>query len=187
MSHIVLAVGATVVSLSGSTWYLPAVADLRAGDDRPRSRHLAAWACVTGWTTVAAVGLLLFVPAPWQALCAVAVTGAAAGVLLRRRARALLAGERRETDACWTALGRIPPTADTEVSRRVLLAWTLLGTAAASVLAITLLLLTDPVTAALASVSVAGATLLAALAAAARAGGFRRPRCPAPMPCRSPR
>ncbi|WP_146166810.1 hypothetical protein, partial [Streptosporangium nondiastaticum] len=60
MSHIVLAVGATALCLSGSVWYLPAVADLRAGDDRPRSRRLGASACVTTWAAAAVAGLLLF-------------------------------------------------------------------------------------------------------------------------------
>ncbi|WP_367140816.1 MULTISPECIES: hypothetical protein [Streptomyces] len=134
MSHTVLAVGATAVCLSGSTWYLPAVADLRAGDDRPRSRRLTAWACVTAWAAFAAVGLLLFAPVPWQALCAVAGGGAAAGILLRSRARAELTRERRETERCWSALRPAASASPARASRRVLTAWALLALAAVPVL-----------------------------------------------------
>ncbi|MGK5545893.1 hypothetical protein ACSNOH_14330 [Streptomyces sp. URMC 127] len=168
MSHTVLAVGATALCLSGSAWYLPAVAELRAGDDRPRSRRLTAWACVTTWAAFAAAGLLLFAPVPWQALGAVAGGGAAAGVLLRSRARAQLARERREADACWSALRRTPPASGTGPARRAFLAWALSGTLAASALGAALLLLAGAVTAAVTSVSVAGAGLLTAAARAAR-------------------
>ncbi|MFF7725489.1 hypothetical protein [Streptomyces sp. NPDC008001] len=174
MSHVVLAVGVTALCLAGSAWYLPAVADLRAGDDRPRSRRLAARACLTGWAATAAAGLLLFVPAPWQvpweALCAVAGGGAATTAVLRVRARTHLVRERREADACWTALRGTPPAPDTATARRGFLALALLGTVAASGLAAALLLLTDAVTAVLASVSVAGAALLAAAVHAAGPG-----------------
>ncbi|MEW2033552.1 hypothetical protein AB0901_23975 [Streptomyces roseifaciens] len=175
MSHIVLAVGATAVTLAGSAWYLPAVADLRAGDDRPRSGRLAARACVTEWAALAGVALLLFGPAPWQALCTVAGGGAAAGVLLRSRARAQLARERRESEACWAALrpASRPGGPGAGASRRVFLTWTLLGTVTASVLALTLLLVTDMVTTALTSGCVAAATLLTA---GARVTVLRGPR-----------
>ncbi|WP_063804256.1 hypothetical protein [Streptomyces roseifaciens] len=173
MSHIVLAVGATAVTLAGSAWYLPAVADLRAGDDRPRSGRLAARACVTGWAALATVALLLFGPAPWQALCAVAGGGAVAGALLRSRARAHLARERRETEACWAALHPAPPAPGAGPSRRAFLTWSLLGTVTASALAVTLLLVADMVTAALTSGCVAAATLLAA---GARVAALRGPR-----------
>ncbi|MFF4218237.1 hypothetical protein [Streptomyces nondiastaticus] len=134
MSHIVLAVGATAVCLSGSAWYLPAVADLRAGDDRPRSRRLGALACVTTWAAAAVAGLLLFAPVHWQAPGAVAGGGAAAGILLRSLARAQRARERRETERCWSALPPALPAARSRGPRRVLVAWTLLALAAAPVL-----------------------------------------------------
>ncbi|MEV5405764.1 hypothetical protein AB0L20_24685, partial [Streptomyces albidoflavus] len=44
MSHGVLALGGAALCLSGSVWYVPAWADLRAGPDRPASRRLAATA-----------------------------------------------------------------------------------------------------------------------------------------------
>ncbi|WP_424892807.1 hypothetical protein [Streptomyces sp. XH2] len=134
MSHTVLAVGTTAVCLAGSAWYLPAVADLRAGDDRPRSGRLAAWACVTAWAALAAAGLLLFAPVPWQAPAAVAGGGAAAGILLRSRARAQRVREQRETERCWSALPPAPPASRAGTPRRVLVAWTLLALAAAPVL-----------------------------------------------------
>ncbi|MGW4974402.1 hypothetical protein ACWEP3_31875, partial [Streptomyces albidoflavus] len=49
MSHGVLALGGAALCLSGSVWYVPAWADLRAGPDRPASRRLAATAVLLLW------------------------------------------------------------------------------------------------------------------------------------------
>lgn len=72
MSHPVLALGAAAVTAAGSVWYLPALADLRAGADRPASRRTGAVACLSGWTTAAAVAVLLLLTDNWWAPCAAA-------------------------------------------------------------------------------------------------------------------
>ncbi|AEN12910.1 MULTISPECIES: hypothetical protein [unclassified Streptomyces] len=110
MSHGVMALGVTAVCLAGNVWYLPAYVDLRAGQDRPRSRRAAAAGVLTGWGSAALAALLLLTPVPLTAVAVVAATGAAAvgslGVVGRlRRVR-----ERRETAAFTAALapGRGP-------------------------------------------------------------------------------
>ncbi|MFD7879561.1 hypothetical protein ACFV5G_36660, partial [Streptomyces sp. NPDC059766] len=70
MAGTVPALGAALLTAAGCVWYVPAVADLRAGADRPVSRRTAAAACLTGWTTLAAVAVLLFAGTAWQAECA---------------------------------------------------------------------------------------------------------------------
>ena len=42
MTHTVLAIGTAALTASGCVWYLPAIADLQAGADRPRSTRTAA-------------------------------------------------------------------------------------------------------------------------------------------------
>ncbi|MCP9990865.1 hypothetical protein LUX09_10710 [Streptomyces albogriseolus] len=109
MAQPVLALGCALVTGAGCVWYLPALADLRAGAaDRPPSRRTAAFACLTGWGTVAAVGLTLLVTASWWAPCAVTAAGGTAVAVLRVRAALRRAGERRETARLWAAW---PPAA----------------------------------------------------------------------------
>ncbi|MFF9334233.1 hypothetical protein [Streptomyces albogriseolus] len=113
MAQPVLALGCALVTGAGCVWYLPALADLRAGAaDRPPSRRTAAFACLTGWATVAAVGLTLLVTASWWAPCAVTAAGGTAVAVLRVRAALRRAGERRETARLWAGLapgGPLPP------------------------------------------------------------------------------
>ncbi|WP_329267253.1 hypothetical protein [Streptomyces sp. NBC_01451] len=104
MAQPVLALGATMVTASGCVWYLPALADLRAGTDRPASRRTAAAACLTGWTTLAGIAVLLFVGVIWQAACVVAVAGAAVTAVLRIRAAAQHHQEVREMARRWAVL-----------------------------------------------------------------------------------
>ncbi|WP_282694615.1 hypothetical protein [Streptomyces sp. CC208A] len=109
MTPAVLALGAGAVTVSGCVWYVPALADLRAGADRPRSRRLAATACLTGWSTAAAVTLLLLLGAPGALVLGPAVTGATATALLRVGAAVRRSEERREDGRCWAALSAAPP------------------------------------------------------------------------------
>ncbi|GAU67272.1 putative Syd protein [Streptomyces sp. NBRC 110611] len=87
MSPYVLALGVAALTASGCVWYLPALADLRAGDDRPVSLRTAAAGCLTGWATLAALALPLLADAAWWVPCAVAAVGAVATATLRVRAR----------------------------------------------------------------------------------------------------
>ncbi|GAA0476963.1 hypothetical protein ACFQ2B_32745 [Streptomyces stramineus] len=173
MSHTIPALGAAVVCASGCVWYLPAVTDLRAGDDRPRSRRLAAAACVTGWATWAAVGVLLSVVESWLMPGTAGALGAAAAAALSVRARTHRAREQREADACWTALRRVTPADTARASRRVFAAWAFSGSALAVPAAVALALPAGAVTAVAAAVVV---TALFLLIAVARAVALQRPR-----------
>jgi hypothetical protein len=96
--------GAALVTAAGCVWYLPALADLRAGADRPLSRRTAAAACLTGWSTAAVVAAVLFAGVVWQAACVVAVAGATVAAALRIRAAAQHRQEVREIARHWAAL-----------------------------------------------------------------------------------
>ncbi|GAA3367986.1 hypothetical protein GCM10020367_64350 [Streptomyces sannanensis] len=140
MSHMVLALGAAVISGSGCVWFVPAVVDLRAGDDRLPSRRFAAWACVTGWATGAALALVLLVARSWQPVCAVAAAGAALTATLAVRARTCRRREEEESIRRWKALRCTGPVGAPDRSRAVFLAWALsgllvAGTASAAVIA----------------------------------------------------
>ncbi|MFH8729828.1 hypothetical protein [Streptomyces termitum] len=111
MSAAVLALGTGAVTVSGCVWYVPAVADLRAGADRPVSRRLAAAGCVAGWSAAAAVTALLLLGAPAGLVLGPAAAGASASVLLRVRAALRLRRERAEDARCWSALAAVPPPA----------------------------------------------------------------------------
>ncbi|MFJ2349995.1 hypothetical protein, partial [Streptomyces antimycoticus] len=76
MSHAVLALAAAVSCVGGCVWSLPAVADIRARDDRPLSRRIAAAGCLTGWGTVALLAALLLTPVSWSVIGVVGATGA---------------------------------------------------------------------------------------------------------------
>ncbi|MBD0839708.1 hypothetical protein [Streptomyces sp. TRM68416] len=118
MSRLVLGLGLTVVTASACVWYLPALADLRAGDDRPVFRRTAATACLTGWATAAAVALLVLVGTVWPVPGAVAVAGAAVTVVLRVRAGVQQRRERREIARRWVALGAPLAAPDHALRRR---------------------------------------------------------------------
>ncbi|MFI6726840.1 hypothetical protein NRF20_04920 [Streptomyces sp. R-74717] len=106
MSHGVLTLGVAVLCVSGNVWYLPACIDLRAGQDRPRSRRLAAAAVLAGWGSAALTMLLLLMPVPLPAAVLVAVAGATTTVSLAVRARLCRGQEQCEEEARWAALFR---------------------------------------------------------------------------------
>lgn len=66
MAQPVLALGAALLTVSGSVWYVPALADLRAGADRPLSRRSAAAACVSAWATIGIIAALFLVTEAWS-------------------------------------------------------------------------------------------------------------------------
>ncbi|WP_053751753.1 hypothetical protein [Streptomyces sp. MMG1533] len=109
MSHAALALGVALVTAAGCVWYVPALADLRAGADRPVSRRTAAAACLTGWGTAAVVAAVLFAGVEWQAACVMAVAGATVAATLRIRAAAQHRQEVREIARHWAALDAGPP------------------------------------------------------------------------------
>ncbi|WP_073946807.1 hypothetical protein [Streptomyces kebangsaanensis] len=131
MSHAVAALGAAALTAGGCIWYVPALADLRAGADRPDSRRLAAAACVTGWAGAGMVVVLLLVAEGWwtPAVTAVAVTAAAAA--LRLYAAVKRGREAREAAHHWASLGHVPLPAGTGRSRNVVAAVVGCGMAAA--------------------------------------------------------
>ncbi|MFF7458292.1 hypothetical protein [Kitasatospora sp. NPDC008115] len=140
MSHIVLAIGTAAITASGCVWYLPAIADLQSGDDRPRSSRTAAAACVTWWACLAlAGGLLLAVPA-WQPAAEIALAGLVAGVLLRVRAHLQSRAERREQAVRWALIDPNPVPVPVRPSPRALSGWLLVGLAVASLGAASILL-----------------------------------------------
>ncbi|MEW1635989.1 hypothetical protein AB0469_18155 [Streptomyces sp. NPDC093801] len=104
-SPVVPVLGLAVVTAAGCVWYVPSLAELRAGADRPASRRVAAAGCLVGWSTVALLVPLLL--APGWALLGAAVTGAAATAVLRLLAVAARRREEREAAADWAAL-RLP-------------------------------------------------------------------------------
>ncbi|MFI0737309.1 hypothetical protein ACH4PU_04215 [Streptomyces sp. NPDC021100] len=130
MSHAVLALGVVVLCASGCVWYLPAVTDVRAGGDRPRSRRLAAGACLTGWGTTALLAPLLLAGAGWPTIGGVAAAGGAICAALRSRALVERGRERRETDRHWAVLGG-PVPGEPARPRRAFTGWLLVGLAAA--------------------------------------------------------
>ncbi|MGE7433735.1 hypothetical protein [Kitasatospora sp. NPDC001175] len=174
MPHTVLALGAAALTASGCVWYIPAVADLRAGDDRPRSVRLSATACLVWWLGVAGTGLLLLSPATWQLPAALAAGSAVAGAALRLAAVADHRSERREESRYWAeVLPGAPSCLDRPRPQVVLLAWLVAGVSASSVVAVSIVLsaragtLSGPALAAAACGSV-GLSLVALLVAATR-------------------
>ncbi|MEU6091390.1 hypothetical protein ABZ865_32365 [Streptomyces sp. NPDC047085] len=131
MSQAVLALGAGAVTLAGCVWYLPAIADLRAGADRPLSHRRAAAACVSGWTTAGIVAVLLLVSEAWWTPFATAVAGAAVTVGLRARAAVQHRRETREAARDWAELRLDRRPADTRRARSVVVLLLVPGTAAA--------------------------------------------------------
>ncbi|MCK8678919.1 hypothetical protein [Streptomyces lichenis] len=105
-SPVVPVLGLAVVTAAGCVWYVPSLADLRAGADRPASRRLAAAGCLTGWSSAALLAPLILLAPGWAVLAA-AVAGAAATAVLRLAARAVRRREEREAAVDWAAL-RLP-------------------------------------------------------------------------------
>jgi len=103
------------VTAAGWVWYVPALTDLRAGADRPRSRRRAAAACVSGWSTAAIVAVLLLLAGAWWIPCAAAVAGLLVTAVLRILAVVARRSEVREAARQWRELagsGRPLPPAD---------------------------------------------------------------------------
>ncbi|WP_340373961.1 hypothetical protein U5640_01425 [Streptomyces sp. SS7] len=111
MVQPVAALGAAMVTVSGCTWYLPALVDLRAGADRTDSRRTAAAACLSGWSTTGVIALLLFLAEAWWVPVAAAVTGAAVTAVLWCRALVQRRREARQTAQDWAELRAAPAPA----------------------------------------------------------------------------
>ncbi|MEU3979368.1 hypothetical protein AB0F77_04525 [Streptomyces sp. NPDC026672] len=107
MEHTVLALGAAAVAVAGCVWYLPALADLRAGADRPVSRRTRAAACLSGWATVPFVAVLLLCTESWWAPGAVAGLGVVLAVGLLTGAAVQRRREARETARQWAELRQV--------------------------------------------------------------------------------
>ncbi|AXI77315.1 hypothetical protein [Peterkaempfera bronchialis] len=176
MSHIVLGLGAAALTAAGSVWYLPAAADLRAGDDRPRSTRAAARACLAWWATCGALALVLPATSGWAAPGAVAAAGATTAAALRLRAGLLHRAEQREEAGRWAALGGPVPIADRARTRararRTFLVWLLSGLAAACATA-GALLATAGTGGTLPATAAAAVALLSLVVAAARSHTLR--------------
>ncbi|MFB7669338.1 hypothetical protein ACFC1R_36420 [Kitasatospora sp. NPDC056138] len=139
MPHTVLAVGAAALTASGCVWYIPAVTDLRAGDDRPRSVRLSAIACLAWWSSLAGAGIVLLTPAVWQLAAAIAAAGAVSGTALRLAAAADHRSAQREETRYWAEVLPGPvPSPDRRRPQVVMLAWLVAGVSASSVAAASL-------------------------------------------------
>ncbi|MFD5817248.1 hypothetical protein [Streptomyces sp. NPDC127038] len=104
MTQPVLALGAALLTVSGSVWYVPALADLRAGADRTESRRAAAAACVSGWGTAGIVAVLFLVAEAWWVPAGAAAAGAAVAAGLRTRAALRRRREAEEAARHWARL-----------------------------------------------------------------------------------
>ncbi|MEU8972002.1 hypothetical protein AB0D11_22465 [Streptomyces monashensis] len=136
MPQAVLALGATTVTASGRVWYLPALADLRAGVDRPGSRRRAAAACVSGWGTGGVIAVLLLPAEAWWIPCAAAAAGVLLTACLRIGAAAARRTESREAACHWGELGHAHPLPPPDRSRYVVAVLFGAGLVAATVAAI---------------------------------------------------
>ncbi|MFI1417199.1 hypothetical protein ACH4VX_04265 [Streptomyces sp. NPDC020731] len=124
------------MTAAGSVWYLPALADLRAGADRPLSRRTAAIACLTGWGTLGTVALVLLVATAWWMPAAVAAVGGPAAAALRIGAAVRHAGEQREAARQWAQLSHAPLSADAHRPRGAVAALAVAGPAAGAAAAV---------------------------------------------------
>jgi hypothetical protein len=104
MSHPVLVLGTAILTAAGSAWYLPALVDLRAGDDRPHATRLAAVACLVWWCGLGTACVLLLTPVPGRLAAAVTLAGAGSAALLRWTAALARRSEQREQARQWAAL-----------------------------------------------------------------------------------
>ncbi|MGW2251117.1 hypothetical protein ACWCXH_13045 [Kitasatospora sp. NPDC001660] len=140
MSHTVLALGTAALTACGCVWYLPAIADLQAGPDRPRSARTAAAACVVWWAGLALAGGVLLALPDWRPGVQLALAGLVGGVLLRVRALWYRREEQRESSARWAALdaGELPGSP--RPAAVVLAGWLVVGAAVASLGAASILL-----------------------------------------------
>ncbi|MFE1289469.1 hypothetical protein [Streptomyces sp. NPDC058751] len=116
MAQPVLALGAALLTVAGSVWYLPALTDLRAGADRPDSRRDAAAACVSAWGTAGVIAVLFAVTEAWWIPGLTTAAGAAIALGLWTRAAVRRRHEAEETARHWAQL-RSGPTAAADRSR----------------------------------------------------------------------
>jgi len=107
----VLALGAALLTVAGSVWYVPALTDLRAGADRPHSRRDAAAACVSVWSTTGVIAVLLLVTEAWWIPALTAAAGTAVALVLRTRAAVRRRREEREAARHWEQLRWSRPAA----------------------------------------------------------------------------
>ncbi|MFE9095909.1 hypothetical protein [Streptomyces sp. NPDC007264] len=144
MSHAVLALGVAVLTLAGAVWYLPALADLRAGADRPDSRRIAAAACLTGWGTVASLAPLLVANATGWVIAV--VTGVGTGVTAGLWTRAGVQRKREEREAArqWATLRHFAPGSGREPGPSPYTVAALLGTGLVLSVAVATLLMAAP-------------------------------------------
>ncbi|MFH9349732.1 hypothetical protein [Kitasatospora sp. NPDC017646] len=140
MTHTVLAIGTAALTASGCVWYLPAIADLQAGADRPRSTRTAAAACVLWWAALALAGGLLLAVPDWHPAAQVALTGLVGGTALRLRAAWERRGEQRESAARWAALEAGPVPRNGRPAAVALAGWLVVGAAVALLGAVAILL-----------------------------------------------
>ncbi|MFF4160948.1 hypothetical protein [Streptomyces sp. NPDC001678] len=111
MSNLVLALAATALTVAGTVWYLPAVAELRAGADRPFFRRVSAAGCLTGWSACAGAVPLLLTGVPGPATGAAVATGVTAAGCLYAVGGALRRRELRTTARAWSELAGPTPAA----------------------------------------------------------------------------
>ncbi|MFE2728252.1 hypothetical protein [Kitasatospora sp. NPDC059327] len=175
MSHTVLAIGTAGLTASGCVWYLPAVADLRAGEDRTRSARTAAAACVVWWAGLAlAAPLLLVVPA-WQPAAQIALAGLVAGVILRVRALRHHRSEQRECGSRWAMLGAGPVPSSPRPVARLVAGGLFTGLAVLSLAALSLFLTGGGPLAARLAAAAAGAVLVSTACLPVTTGRRHRP------------
>ncbi|WRZ91696.1 hypothetical protein OHB54_23015 [Streptomyces sp. NBC_01007] len=146
MAQPVLALGAALLTVSGSVWYVPALADLRAGADRPLSRRSAAAACVSAWATIGIIAALFLVTEAWSIPAVTAAGGTAAAFGFRTCAVVRRRREAEEAAHHWAQLRWSRPLAGSDRSRSGLTAFAVLVGAglAVAVATATLLLTAGP-------------------------------------------
>ncbi|MFD7639719.1 hypothetical protein ACFV4P_03620 [Kitasatospora sp. NPDC059795] len=163
MAHPVLALGTAAVTAAGSAWYLPALLDLRAGADRPRTARLAAAGCLLWWAGLAAAALLLTAPLSWHIPLGAALTGALSGAALRVLAAVERHADRREQDRAWGSLPYDLPTVRGVRPSAATVGWVTGGLAVAAATAAATLLAGRPGPTGSAVVTVAGSVGLCLL------------------------
>ncbi|GLW49410.1 hypothetical protein Stsp02_50710 [Streptomyces sp. NBRC 14336] len=119
MAHAIWALGVATVTAAGCVWYVPALADLRAGADRPVSRRTAAAACLSGWSTAGVIAVLLMLAEAWWIPAAAAGAGTAVTVALRVCAAVQHRRETHEAARQWSQLSQGQPLPGHDGSRRV--------------------------------------------------------------------
>ncbi|MFF4716902.1 hypothetical protein ACFY2V_36745 [Streptomyces eurythermus] len=144
MAHAVFALAAGTLTAAGGVWYLPALADLRAGADRPASHRQTAAACLTGWGTIGVATVLLLVAEAWWIPCAAVVAGAVLATGLRVRAAMRRRRETEEAAHHWAWLSPARPLDRTSRRPKVVAALIGSGVAAATATAVLLAALGGP-------------------------------------------